>query len=164
MSELHPQSPMRALSLILAALLAQGSVSLIASGESMAATGQTRALRQNLNDPTRPPASAIRIVESETGGDAAAANGKVAGSAEQSQSALLVLSAVFVSDQGRLAIINGKRVRAGDKIDGMKVRKIGSSHVELTGKRGAITLDLAGIQVKKPSRPLSASRKDPVTK
>ncbi len=164
MSEMRARSPIRSVSVILVSLLAQGGVSLMAGGESIAAAGQSQAVNEKLTDPTRPPASAIRIVETKSGGAGVAVKGKAPGSAEQPDSAPLVLSAVFVSDKGRLAIINGRRVRAGDEIGGMSVRAIGSSHVELDGKRGAITLELAGIRVKRPAHPLGEPRKGPVTK
>jgi hypothetical protein len=77
-----------------------------------------------LNDPTKPP-------------DVAA-----------SSLGTLVLSAVIISPENKLAVINGKIFHEGDTVNGMKVISIEANSVDLASPQEKLTLTLLTKSVK----------------
>ena len=63
----------------------------------------------------------------------------------------LQLTAVLISEQRSVAVINGKSLQQGDKINGYKLIQILPDHVELRGKIGKRTLRRSGTGLKKMS-------------
>lgn len=58
------------------------------------------------------------------------------------------LHSVLVSSERRVAVINGKRVQEGDRIDEARVQKISGSSVRLNLAGAAFDIYLAGGQIK----------------
>jgi hypothetical protein len=54
----------------------------------------------------------------------------------------MVLSAIVISAQNRLAVINGTVVHVGDEFSGMKVQTIESNRVVMQGPQGQTNLVL----------------------
>lgn len=79
--------------------------------------GWASACQAGLPDPTKPPETA------QTGG-------------------AMVLSAIMISAQNRLAVINGTIVHVGDEFSGMKVQAIESNRVVMEGPQGKTNLVL----------------------
>jgi MSHA biogenesis protein MshK len=87
---------------------------------------------QQLRDPTRPPSfSAARPEAAEAASD-------------------LVLQTVLVSPERRNAIVNGRLVRVGDSVSGMRVIEIRESAVVLRGPGEQRTLSLFPAVEKRP--------------
>ncbi len=63
----------------------------------------------------------------------------------------LQLTAVLISEQRSVAVINGKSLQQGDKINGYKLIRICPNYVELRGKLGKRTLRRTGTGLKKIS-------------
>jgi MSHA biogenesis protein MshK len=76
-----------------------------------------------LNDPTRPTDHALFF-----------------GTGQSASSAQWVLQSILLSSDRRIAVINGTRVREGDRLGSAKVVRIADSHVLL--KTGGTTLTL----------------------
>ncbi|NCP65806.1 MAG: hypothetical protein GW763_16720 [Paraglaciecola sp.] len=91
---------------------------------------QQVAVGQVLNDPTR-PASSVASTKDTQG--------------EQS----LKLNAIFITDERRLAIINGKSYSAGEQVQGKKVVTILANQVELAGPEGKQVLYVNNNNTKK---------------
>lgn len=64
----------------------------------------------------------------------------------------LTLSAVMLSGQRRVAIINGRSVQPGDRVFGARVVEISLSGVRLRRPDGEILLTLTRTGMKRPSR------------
>jgi hypothetical protein len=45
------------------------------------------------------------------------------------------LQAIFGNDAGRVAVVNGQVLRAGDRLGGVTLRRIGATHAELQAGR-----------------------------
>ena len=60
-----------------------------------------------------------------------------------------VVSAIFVSDERRVAIVNGKMVTAGDRIGGATVRAIDAHSVTLRYQNKTIHARLLSTKVRK---------------
>jgi len=61
-----------------------------------------------------------------------------------------VLSAIFVSQDRRVAVINGQRVQVGDSVAGAEVRAIHNTSVELLVRDKPVVLSLFGGSMKQP--------------
>ena len=61
----------------------------------------------------------------------------------------LHLTAVLISEQRSVAVINGKSLQKGEKINGYRLVQIRPDHVELRGKAGKRTLRRSGTGLKK---------------
>jgi MSHA biogenesis protein MshK len=108
---------------------------LVTLGLAMAATGLAYA--QTLPDPTRPPAGFNLAV----------------GAAAPAQAAPdpLVLESVLIHPDTRIAIINGERLRLGQKIRGLRLVRIADSEVVLLEGSERRTLKLYPGVRKKPT-------------
>jgi hypothetical protein len=87
---------------------------------------------QALDDPMRPP------------GGAAVGSGKAAAGAT------FVLSSTLIARERRSAVINGRNLGIGDRINGARVVEIQPSQVRLQLQGRQITLSLLPVAVKKP--------------
>jgi Type II secretion system protein B len=65
-----------------------------------------------------------------------------------SQTGNLVLSAIMISPEHRLAVINGKILHEGDMINGLKVISITPNTVDLASSQEKLTLVLLTSPVK----------------
>ena len=68
------------------------------------------------------------------------------------EEAELTLQTVMLSENRRVAVINGQRVQLGDRAFGARVVEIGLSGVRLRRAEGDILLTLTAASIKKPSR------------
>jgi len=93
---------------------------------SFAATGE------GLIDPTRPPTYQDSV------------------SSKAQYTDNFILSAVLISPQRRLAIINGQQVMVGDKLGEFTITSISSNTVELIGPENRKQLLQLAAPVKKP--------------
>ena len=87
---------------------------------------------QVLNDPTRPQPAAKKMQGAEQAGN-------------------LVLSAIFISDAGKQAIINGKSIGEGQVIGAYKVVTISHNRVQLSSADGLQLLQINNNNLKKES-------------
>ena len=85
-----------------------------------------------LEDPTRPPAYTA-----------------VASPADASGEPALVLTSTLISPGRRQAVINGRTVRAGQRIGDARVLAIAPDHVRMQRGDEIFTLDLLSVAVKK---------------
>ena len=85
-----------------------------------------------LEDPTRPPTGVVS-------------------SRPATRAAGLQLQSVLVSDQRRVAMIDGQRVQVGDLVGEARVLEIGLSGVRLRRPDGEIVLTLTGVALKRPA-------------
>ncbi len=65
-----------------------------------------------------------------------------------SQSGSLVLSAIMISPEHKLAVINGKILHEGDMINGLKIISITTNSVDLASPQEKLTLVLLTSPVK----------------
>jgi len=100
-------------------------VALVSCGERADDGGRAVSAEPPIADPTRPPGVART----------AAATGEPVDVA-------LVLQSVIVSPERRVAVINGRSVRTGDRVGDSEVMEISRSRVRLEGPKGSITLAL----------------------
>jgi hypothetical protein len=91
---------------------------------------QHMAVAQVLHDPTR-PASNVASAKDAQGEQA------------------LKLNAIFITDQRKLAIINGKSYSAGEQVQGRKIVTILANQVELAGPEGKQILYVNNNNTKK---------------
>jgi len=91
-------------------------------------TGTVFSADRKLNDPTQPPSFAIP----KTG---------------KKQVTNFKLSEIRIADQGRQAVINGQRLKKGNKIAGYKIKKIEVGYVILVNDKGTLRLDLISSRV-----------------
>ena len=77
-----------------------------------------------LGDPTRPPDARLRPVA-------------------VTDRAALRLTAIYLSEHARAAVVDGRRVRAGDSIGAQRVESIRRDRVILSGPEGTLELRLA---------------------
>lgn len=87
-----------------------------------------------LDDPTRPPGHRLYV----PGGKAAAPSWHV--------------NTIKISEQQRIAIVNGKRVRVGDRVDGARVLEIQPGYVRLRYKQQEIAVRLVPGGINKQFR------------
>lgn len=87
------------------------------------------AVRVQPKDPTQPPGRAHRQVVS---------NGVVV----SKQMAIPKLTSILTSDERRLAVINGKLVREGESVAGMRVVRVAKDEVQLQSNKQAQALVL----------------------
>lgn len=120
MSSCRPQ-----VTALLGLLALASGVALVSCGERAADGGHAVSSEPPIADPTRPPGAALT----------AAVTG------EQVDVAL-VLQSVIVSPERRVAVINGRSVRTGDRVGDAEVMEISRSRVRLEGPKGSITLAL----------------------
>jgi len=86
-----------------------------------------------LDDPMRPPtASTVRSSTSTGSG--------------------YTLSSTFIARDRKSAIINGRQVSVGDRIDGARVLEIMPTQVQLQAQGRTVTVLLLPIAVKKPAK------------
>jgi hypothetical protein len=64
----------------------------------------------------------------------------------------LLLTAILISEQRRLAVIGGRFLQVGDNYSGNKVISIDSNSVQLEGVSGRITLFLVNNPIKTKSK------------
>ncbi len=62
------------------------------------------------------------------------------------------LHAILIGDGRRQAIINGRLLHEGEKLDGLRVRAIRADGVQLEGSQGKQTLRLLSAPITQPSR------------
>lgn len=98
-------------------------------GMLMGTSGQAQ-----LADPTRPARSSLRSP-----------------SVTETTEAALTLQSVLLSEQRRVAVINGRRVQPGDRVFGARVVEISLFAVRLRRADGEILLTLTGNSFKWPS-------------
>jgi len=67
---------------------------------------------------------------------------------KQTASRDFVLSAILISEDNRIAVINNSVVKIGDEVGGEKVRSIESNEVKLMSKNGLKTLRLIDEKMK----------------
>ena len=91
-------------------------------------------LHATLDDPTRPPGHRLVL----PGGKAAGPSWHV--------------NAIRIGEQQRSAIVNGRRVTLGDRIDGARVIDIQPSHVRLRYKQQDIAVRLVTGNIIKKQR------------
>lgn len=58
------------------------------------------------------------------------------------------VSAIFVSDARRIAVLNGKTVTIGDRVDGATITSIGESKVTLAYQGRAISAELKTARIR----------------
>lgn len=86
-----------------------------------------------LDDPMRPPtASAVR--------------------SSTSSGSAYTLSSTFIARDRKSAIINGRQVSVGDRINGARVVEIMPTQVQLQAQDRTVTVQLLPIAVKKPAK------------
>ena len=87
---------------------------------------------EGLPDPTRPPAALAPKAPAET----------------ERRGDSLELRAVFFAEGRRIAIVNGRRLRVGDEIEGATVRAIGPGNVELVRGEERVRLELIDAAIR----------------
>jgi len=88
--------------------------------------------RADLTDPTRPAVARARRAVAQPAG-------------------ALTLQSVLLTEGHRVAVINGRRVEAGDRIGGATVVEVGLDGVRLRRRGNEVLLTLFGRAVKRPS-------------
>ena len=63
------------------------------------------------------------------------------------------LSAIRIDGAGRMAIINGRQVAEGDRVNGARVLEIQPQQVRLAGRQGAFSVRLVKTRVKQSRHP-----------
>ncbi len=108
-------------------------LALLISGSAAFAADQDN----RLTDPMRPLLGASKVEKS------------VASQTAPSRKAPLQLTAVLISPQRSVAVINGESLQKGDVVEGYKLVQIYSDHVVLRGHAGKLVLRRAGTGLKK---------------
>jgi hypothetical protein len=67
---------------------------------------------------------------------------------KETEATTLILSAILISENNRIAVINNNVVKVGDKVGGDEVRSIESNEVKLMSKKGLQTLHLIDEKIK----------------
>ncbi len=106
--------------------------------------GQHRAQAQGLSDPMRPPAFAAPA----SAGESSSAGG-------------LVLQSTLVSDGRRIAMIDGKPMKVGDRIGAARIVSIDASTVTLREAKTIRVLKLyQGVEVTRPGAAKTAASRN----
>ena len=95
--------------------------------------GTAPAFSETLNDPTRPPDSIIKLLPG----------------AVSEQDVVPTLSAVKVDGKRSFAIINGKVIRLGDKLDNYTLVAVDSKQAVLLSKGNKLRLSIDVVDYKK---------------
>ncbi|MGO4892098.1 hypothetical protein [Flavobacterium sp. W21_SRS_FM6] len=107
-------------------------ISLLFSAEIGAETAFAKnSVIQELQDPTKPAKSQLGLNDNEQ------------------HNRTMSLSAIFISENGKHAIINGETCIVGQTISGFEVLEISADKVELRGPEGTETLFFNNISIKK---------------
>ncbi len=71
---------------------------------------------------------------------------------EPSDTTSFVLSAILISENNKLAVINDNVVRVGDKVGDEEVKSIEQYQVKLVGSKGELKLRLIDDQIKETAK------------